>query len=363
MALTTPVLAPIPYFDASNAQTFTFAVRGGDQVTGNTITIKNNATLEVVYTASVASFKLEHIVPAGTLTNGTYYQATISTKNAAGETSAESNAVQFYCYAQPSFAFTNIVDEGEVGNSSYAFAVRYNNATQNANEYLNEFVFNLYNAAGTLLSTSGAQYNSSKTLPLDLSYLFSGLVDKTAYMVEVVGVTTGGRQITTGKVGFTTTYVQPSLYSHIYLTNQCQEGYITIDCNVVAIIGKIDGGGEPVYTDDNTALDAREHGVTWDDGYEIADGYTTRIWGRAFTPDGEVLRFSNTSGDTVSLVYREDATKAWWELRVKNLDFAWAYVIKSEQIAKPDDADQVFAWLRQSGDLYDIIIENLGVSA
>ena len=363
MALTTPVLAPIPYFDASNAQTFTFAVRGGDQVTGNTITIKNNATLEVVYTASVASFKLEHIVPAGTLTNGTYYQATISTKNAAGETSAESNAVQFYCYAQPSFAFTNIVDEGEVGNSSYAFAVRYNNVTQNANEYLNEFVFNLYNAAGTLLSTSGAQYNSSKTLPLDLSYLFSGLVDKTAYMVEVVGVTTGGRQITTGKVGFTTTYVQPSLYSHIYLTNQCQEGYITIDCNVVAIIGKIDGGGEPVYTDDNTALDAREHGVTWDDGYEIADGYTTRIWGRAFTPDGEVLRFSNTSGDTVSLVYREDATKAWWELRVKNLDFAWAYVIKSGQIAKPDDADQVFAWLRQSGDLYDIIIENLGVSA
>ena len=306
---------------------------------------------------------MEHIVPAGTLTNGTYYQATISTKNAAGETSAESNAVQFYCYAQPSFAFTNIVDEGEVGNSSYAFAVRYNNVTQNANEYLNEFVFNLYNAAGTLLSTSGAQYNSSKTLPLDLSYLFSGLVDKTAYMVEVVGVTTGGRQITTGKVGFTTTYVQPSLYSHIYLTNQCQEGYITIDCNVVAIIGKIDGGGEPVYTDDNTALDAREHGVTWDDGYEIADGYTTRIWGRAFTPDGEVLRFSNTSGDTVSLVYREDATKAWWELRVKNLDFAWAYVIKSEQIAKPDDADQVFAWLRQSGDLYDIIIENLGVSA
>lgn len=363
MALTTPVLAPVPYFDASNAQTFTFAVRGGDQVTGNTITIKNNATLEVVYTANVTSFKLEHIVPAGTLTNGTYYQATIKTKNAVGQESNESNAVQFYCYAEPSFAFTNIVDEGEVGNSSYAFNVRYNNTTPNANEYLNEFVFNLYSAAGTLLSTSGAQYNSSKTLPLDLSYLFSGLVDKTAYMVEVVGVTTGGRQITTGKVMFTTTYTQPSLYSYIYLTNQCQEGYITIDCNVVAIIGKIDGGGEPVYTDDNTALDAREHGVTWDDGYEITNGYTTRIWGRAFTPDGEVLRFSNTSGDTVSLVYREDATKAWWELRVKNLDFAWAYVIKSETIIKPDDADQVFAWLRQSGDLYDIVIENLGVSA
>lgn len=363
MALTTPVLAPVPYFDASNAQTFTFAVRGGDQVMGNTITIRNNTTLAVVYAASVTSFKLEHVVPAGTLTNGTYYQATIQTKNAAGETSGESNAVQFYCYAQPSFAFTNIADEGEVGNSSYAFAVRYNNVTPNANEYLNEFVFNLYDVSGTLLSTSGAQYNSSSSMPLDISYLFTGLADQTAYSVECTADTTGGRQLTTGKVNFTTAYTQPSLYSYIYLTNKCQDGYITIDCNVIAIIGKIDGGVEPVYTDDDTALDARENGVTWNDGYQITNGYTTRIWGRAYTPDGEILRFSNTTGDTVSLVYREDSTKAWFELRVKNLDFAWAYIAKSEAIAKPDDADQIFAWLRQSGDLYDIIIENLGVSA
>ena len=363
MALTTPVLAPIPYFDASKAQTLTFTVRGGDQVTGNTITIKNNATLEVVYTATVTTYKLEHTIPAGTLTNGLYYQATVKTKNAAGQESNESAGVQFYCYAEPSFGFTNVTAGGDIGNSSYAFNVRYNNVTPNANEYLNEFVFNLYDAAGTLLSTSGAQYNSSNALPLDISYLFTGLADKTAYSVECTADTTGGRQLTTGKVNFTTAYTQPSLYSYIYLTNKCQDGYITIDCNVIAIVGKIDGGGEPVYTDDNTALDAREHGVTWDDGYQITNGYTTRIWGRAYTPDGEILRFSNTKGDTVSLVYREDATKAWWELRVKNLDFAWAYIIKSAQIAKPDDADQVFAWLRQSGDLYDIIIENLGVSA
>ena len=109
---------------------------------------------------------------------------------------------------------------------------------------MNEFVFNLYDAAGTLLSTSGAQYNSSNALPLDISYLFTGLADQTAYSIECTADTTGGRQLTTGKVNFTTAYTQPSLYSYIYLTNKCQEGYITIDCNVIAIIGKIDGCGK-----------------------------------------------------------------------------------------------------------------------
>lgn len=364
MALTTPIVAPVSYFDASKAHTFTFSVRGGDQVTGNTITIKNNATLETVYTNVVTTFKLEHTVPAGTLTNGTYYQVIIQTKNAAGDLSNESAPVQFYCYAEPSFGFTNIQAEGTVGNSSYSFNVRYNNVTPNSNEYLNEYVFNLYNAAGTLLSTSSAMYNSNKTLPLDISYLFSGLADKTTYMVECTGVTTGGRELSTGLVEFSTSYTQPSLYSYIYLTNNCQEGYITIECNVVAIIGKTTPD-EPVYTDDGTAIDLTGDGasVIWDDGYQITNGNTTRLWGRKFTPNSEIMRFSNVNGDTVALTYREDATKAWCELMVKNIDFTWAYIIQSEQINKPEDADMLFAWIRQVGDLYDIIIENMEVSA
>lgn len=364
MALTTPIVAPVSYFDAAKAHTFTFSIRGGDQVTGNTITIKNNATLETVYTNAVTTFKLEHTVPAGTLTNGTYYQVIIQTKNAAGDLSNESAPVQFYCYAEPSFGFTNIQAEGTVGNSSYSFNVRYNNVTPNSNEYLNEYVFNLYNAAGTLLSTSSAMYNSNKTLPLDISYLFSGLADKTIYMVECTGVTTGGRELSTGLVEFSTSYTQPSLYSYIYLTNNCQEGYITIECNVVAIIGKTTPD-EPVYTDDGTAIDLTGDGasVIWDDGYQITNGNTTRLWGRKFTPNSEIMRFSNVNGDTVALTYREDATKAWYELMVKNIDFTWAYIIQSEQINKPEDTDMLFAWIRQVGDLYDIIIENMGVSA
>ena len=76
MALTTPILYSVSAFDATQAQTFLFNVLGGSQVVANTLTIKNNATLAVVYSATQTTFKFEHILPANTLTNGTYYQAT-----------------------------------------------------------------------------------------------------------------------------------------------------------------------------------------------------------------------------------------------------------------------------------------------
>ena len=89
MALTTPILYTVNAFDATQAQVFYFNVLGGNQVTANTLTIKNNATLSIVYSATQTTFKFEHILPANTLTNGTYYQATLTTKDAQGN---ESNA-------------------------------------------------------------------------------------------------------------------------------------------------------------------------------------------------------------------------------------------------------------------------------
>lgn len=362
MALITPVLSPVPYFDAGDKQIFTFTARGGDQVVANTITIKNNITLETVYTDKITSFRLAHTVPAGTLENGIYYQATITTENASGETSNESEPIQFYCYATPTFEFTNVTEGGDVGNSNYGFTVRYNNVTANANEFLNEYAFTLYSAGGAVLSTSDANYNISQTLPLDVSYLFAGLSDQTNYRIECTGVTTGGRQITTGKVSFIVKYDRPNLYSYIYLINNCEGGYITIDCNVIAIVGKTEE--TPIYVDDNTAIDLRNgNSVTWNDGYQISNNYTLRIWGRDFNPNTEVLKFSNATGSTASLRYMESANKVWWELWVKDLNFKWHYIIKSAEIDKPEDTEQIFAWVRNIGNLYDVIIENLGVSA
>ena len=58
MSLTTPILYSIPAFDASQPQVFTFYSVGGNQVTGNVLTIKNNATLETVYSQQQNTYKL-----------------------------------------------------------------------------------------------------------------------------------------------------------------------------------------------------------------------------------------------------------------------------------------------------------------
>ena len=95
-------------FDATQAQVFGFNVVGGDQVTANRLTIRDNATNTVVYQETQETFKYEHTLPANTLTNGTYYNATLATQDVAGTYSAESVPIQFYCFTQPEIEFTNI---------------------------------------------------------------------------------------------------------------------------------------------------------------------------------------------------------------------------------------------------------------
>ncbi len=360
MALTTPILYTVNAFDATQSQVFNFNVLGGNQVTANTLTIKNNATLSTVYSATQTTFKFIHTLPANTLTNGTYYQATLTTKDAQGNVSNASAPIQFYCYSQPSFEISNMPAGNIVTNSSYAFTVTYNQAQ---GEILNAYVFNLYSASGALISTSNTMYNINTSLPLSVSYLFSGFEDKTTYSIEVNGVTANGTQITTGRISFTTDYTKPDMFSFLFLTNNCKGGYITIKSNIIGING-ISNPETPTYID-NKEIDLRETGsyVEWVEGYTVTDNWTMRLWGRDFTPNSEIFRFSNADGDIITIDYRVDATQCWFELRAKHNDWLWGYVTDSAHIALPAETEQVFCWLRRIDNLYDLRIENRGVES
>ena len=358
MALTTPILYTIPAFDATQAQTFTFNVIGGSQVVANTLTIKNNATLATVYSATQTTFKFIHTLPANTLTNGTYYQATLTTKDAQGNVSNASAPIQFYCYSQPSFVISNMPINNVVTNSSFAFEVTYN---QEQGETLNAYVFNLYSASGALISTSNTMYNTNASLPLVISYLFTGLEDKASYSIEVNGVTANGTQITTGRISFTTDYVKPNMFSFLFLTNNCKGGYITVKSNVIGING-YSNPETPTYID-GKEIDLRADGsyVEWREGYIVGGDWTMRIWGRDFTPNSEIFRFSNTDGDIITITYCTDGTYCWFELKVKHSDWLWGYVTESSHIALPASDEQIFCWLRRIDNLYDLRIENRGV--
>lgn len=357
MALTTPILYSVAAFDATKVQTFVFNVISGSQVVANTLTIKDNATLTTVYSETQTTYRFEHTLSANTLTNGTYYQATLTTKDAQGNESSPSAPIQFYCFSQPTFVISNMPSGNVVTNSSFSFNVQYNQAQ---GEILNAYVFNLYSASGALISTSGTLYNTSETLPLTVSYLFSGFEDRASYSIEVTGVTANGTQITTGRINFTTSYITPDTFSFLFLSNNCQGGYITIESNVIGIDGESDSA--PVYIDDQE-IDLRKDGsyVQWVDGYTITGNWTMRLWGRAFKPNDVIFRFSNVDGDVIYITYCQDSTQSWFEMRAIHNGDTWGYVCESERIATPDDTEQVFCWLRRADNLFDLKIENRGV--
>lgn len=356
MALTTPILYSIPAFDATQEQVFTFTSVSGAQAVANTLTIKDNATLTTVYSQTQTTFKFEHTLPANTLTNGTYYQATLTTKDAQGNQSTASAPIQFRCYTQPTFEISNMPSGNILTNSSFAFNVTYN---QIQGELLNSYVFNLYSASGALISSSGALYNTSATLPTTLSYLFSGFTDKTSYSIEVTGITVEGTEISTGRIEFATDYSSPDVFSFLFLNNNCKGGYITIRSNVAGIDGT--SSTEPVYID-NKEVDLRQSGtyVEWSSNYEFSDNWTTRIWGRDFTPNTEIFRFSTVDGSVINITYCTDTNNCWFEMRAVPGGEYYGYTIESVYIALPESTDQLFCWIRRVGNWYDLKIENRG---
>ena len=72
MAVTTPVLNPVPAFDATEDMLFTFSSVGGNQVVSNKLIVRDATNLEKLYEDVVDSFVLEHVLPADTLLNGSY---------------------------------------------------------------------------------------------------------------------------------------------------------------------------------------------------------------------------------------------------------------------------------------------------
>lgn len=354
MALTQPLLYSTAAFDATKAHDFEFFVVGGSQVVANTLTIKTNPTTgtpQQVYQGRQVTYKFTHTLPAGTLTNGTYYQATLTTEDAAGNVSAASLPIQFWAYKDPTFKFSNIPSGNIITASNFQFEVEY---AQDQNEPLNIYVFNLYSLSGSLIASSGAQYTTADTVPLTVSYLFTGLEDNTSYRIEAIGYTSEGTAITTGQVQIAVSYDTPSVYSPLVLTNNCDGGYITIESQVIGIEGQSDPD-PPTYIN-NKEVDVRQDGtyVRWVEGFEITNDYTLGLWGRAMTLGETVLVMLNNYEDSVEIVYMEDETTAWVELYVKMAASDVHYEIKSGTIAKPADTQRIRIYLRHISNLYDL---------
>lgn len=358
MVLTRPTLIQVPAFDATQQFTFTFAIQGiTAQVVANQLTIRNQDTNNIVYQEKQETFKYEHIVNANELTNGTYYNATISVFDNDGNESPASIPIQFWCYSTPLISFTNLPTSNIINNASFDFQFAY---TQSEGELLNSYIVNIYNNSGSLISTSGAQYVTNGTPPYSGNYLVTGLENATAYLIEINATTINNTTITTGQIPITVQYVRPDLFTMVELTNNCDEGYITINSNMVLIEGE-SNPDPPTYIDDKE-VDLTEDGswVQWNEGYSINGNYLARIWFRNPNPYSQILQFSNTNGQTVTLHYMQgyenvesENLQSYMELHVTSIS-GMQYYIYSNFIDILEPEQQYNIWLTCENNIYQL---------
>lgn len=351
MALTRPILYNVAAFDATTEHIFSFNVIGGDQVTKNQLTIVDQSTNTTVYQETQTTFAFRHVVSANTLTNGKYYSASLITYNASNESSTPSLSIQFYCYSQPSFSFTNIPFGNVISNSNYVFELTYN---QSEGELLNSCTFNLYDVQQSLISTSGIVYvGSGSTLPTILNHTFSNLQDNTFYYIQATGRTSQGTEIITSLVGFSVVYTEPSIFSIINLTNNCKGGYIIVQSNLSEIPGHSDPD-PPVYVDDNTAVDVTDDGayVIWNEGFDINTDFTASLWGKDFNTDSNIITFITSTNNTVEIYYREDINNKFYvELFVRENNVVYYLYTDSINVSS---GDLLQIWFRRVNGLYEL---------
>lgn len=360
MALTRPVLLSTPAFDAREEKTFIFTVPSTSaQITANKLIVRRQSDNNIVYQEKQTSFRYEHILARNKLSNNTYYNASIVVYDADGNQSPESIPIQFYCYTTPLINFTNVPQNNIVQNASYEFKFSY---TQVEGEKLNTYVVNLHNNSGDIIATSGPQYVENGTPPYNGSYLFAGMDNATAYSVEIIGTTVNDTIVTSGRYNFNVQYLRPDIFTLVELTNNCDDGYISVRSNIVIIEGS-SNPSPPIYIKDKE-VDLRDpnHWVKWDKGYSITGDFTAKLWFRDPNPNSKIIQFSNATGQIIEMYYKEgykdvdsQEIQSYMEVYVSsatNLQVQY-YIFSNFIDILPDDR-YYNVWLRRKNDIYQV---------
>ena len=188
---------------------------------------------------------------------------------------------------QPVLTIDNIPATETIENGTYTFTGTY---IQQEGEILNSYQYTLYDSNKNVLSKTPLIYYETDS---SLSYTFVGMSNDTSYYIELSGETVNGTHITSGVIYFTVRYIQPASFAICDLVNNCDDGYIQVSSNIVAIDGK-SNPDPPIYIDDKE-VDLRDPDswVEWDSGFRIQDDFTLRAWGRDFNPYEPIITLKN----------------------------------------------------------------------
>lgn len=292
MALVTPIALPTAAFDATEEHLFYFQANGGDQVTSNTLIVKNSE--DVIVSTTESQYSNYNILPANTLENGKQYTFYIITHSTIGGTtidSSPSNVVQFFCYTTPILEVVDTTTSGFIYSSDYDFQVSY---TQNEGELLKEAICLLYDYDGDIIDSK--RIDASTVVSGSSIFVnFSGMIDGERYSVIARGITVNETEIESNKLEFLVKYKTSSTYFEVKAENDCENGRVVLTSNLSLIDGV--SSSTPIYIDDNSKI-LLENGdwVEWDENYNLYSNQLTML--KWWTPVqlGRTMLFESING-------------------------------------------------------------------
>lgn len=359
--MATIALNRIDAFDATTEYVATFRYTGNQLVANKLIIYDSNTNVEV-YNVKVSSMTQKHPIPAGTLTNGESYYATITGFYMNGiteESVTSSPSTVFLCLDTPTWSIN--IEPGEVINaSSYEVEITY---IQKQGEPIDEFQIDVFTASKVLFWSSGILYNASEKITID------GLNDGDMYYIRAYGITTHGMAIDTrdastkNDINFAVKYDTPGVFSMAYLTQNKYEGWVRITTDIASIEGYSGDGSEIKYVNNNTAADLSDGNIiVFDKNFQFSKDYTLIFQGKNFAINKPFLEFSDGSESYVALIMRkgtfEGSTGERWFIELLASGGA-EHVIFSEKFAPLPTSAMLQVFLTRTGGLYNIIVTML----
>lgn len=332
-SIITPVQAIVIEGNTARDLTINFSygsTTGSDIATSTIVKIYEYNSSDVVLTDTRTLTTLTtttHVIPstviaAANLTTEKQYQITITTQSANGTLSAESAKRNIWVLNPNTVTITSPITGITIDTTSVNVTARYNTGIQNTsilvNNNIGTYTFELMQGDNTILSSGALLGDNAQQIndtTFDISFVFTNIPSSTQPYTILITIQSNQEMLATDSIQINVDV--PELeFDVASVTNNVCEGYISVDCNIIAIDGEIVGnenlenkGLHNGWIDLTT--NAPTANLEWDTGYTFPttldiqnnslSNWTMQIWGFNFLPIESSAPYYNYSNGGLTL--------------------------------------------------------------
>lgn len=322
--LPTPIMSLISTFDPKLPTSISFSYTG-NQIQKKRIVITNTNSL-IVLDNTQLGMKLAYELDANVLQPGQYI-AQIQVYDFDGNSSELSQPVLFYCYSAPILSFSDL--KTKISSSLLTVNLSYSQAE---NDSLKEYIYYLYDAEKNPVEKSSVFYDLG-----NFTYTFHGLKNLSDYYVRCIGKSMHGMNCDTGYCKIAVEYIINPNNMIFELKNNSCEGYISINCNIVDIGYKIEGG-DPAFKDGQIDLDNKK--ITYYSGFDFSDDFSMFIKARKTSLNTPFFGFETSNG-VVELSIQKIAFDFYCVLTAKSAIGNYYRYVKMPNVAIADTKSNI----------------------